>query len=70
VVQPIPKILQILQWVTIGHCSLSYKFEVNADSDITCAKLTRISSLKGILHYSCDLIGVSVPIFIFVQIPK
>jgi hypothetical protein len=39
VVQPIPKILKILQWVTIGHCSLSYKFEVKADSDTTGAKL-------------------------------
>jgi hypothetical protein len=32
-----------LQWVTIGHCSLSYKIEMNTNSDTTCAKLTRIS---------------------------
>jgi hypothetical protein len=35
-----------LQWVTICHCRLSYKFEVDTDSDTTCAKLTK-KVLKG-----------------------
>jgi hypothetical protein len=48
VIQPIPKNLKNLQWVTIGHCSLSYKFEVNTDSDTTCAKLTRISFKRAL----------------------
>jgi hypothetical protein len=29
--------------VTSCHCNRSYKFEVDIDSDTTCAKLTKIS---------------------------
>jgi hypothetical protein len=32
-----------LQWVTSCQCNLSYKFEVDTDSDTTFAKLTKIS---------------------------
>jgi hypothetical protein len=48
VIQLSPKILQKLQWVTSCHCNLSYKFEVDTDSNTTCAKLTRISFKRAL----------------------
>jgi hypothetical protein len=48
VVQPIPKILKILQWVTVGHCSLSYKCEVDTDLITTWAKFSRIGLKKAL----------------------
>jgi hypothetical protein len=38
----------MLSEVTSCHCNLSYKFQVDADSDTTCAKLTRISFKRAL----------------------
>jgi hypothetical protein len=42
VISNFPKMLQKLQWVNIGLCSLFYKFEVRINLDKPWAKMTKV----------------------------